>query len=425
MKDYDFGNFLCAQRKRCGLSQYQLGKLVGVSDKAVSKWENGYSKPQSQHLYKLSSILGISVDELLSHRHKPNKNVLWKKAYQTLLAQYGKSVSVEISNRYFSEFAELKETDVIIYFDLISQLNSMAKSCNQHIYATGATGSSFVAFLLGATEINPLKPHYFCPHCKAVEFDASVCCGWDLPVKRCNCGREYLRDGHNLPFETLRFSIHKNTKFNIHCSSGFCEVAKEKIGIYNESIIKLVNSKELDKLCLLEEKTNTSLNTIVFTNQRILEAFQSINTDGIPEFESDYLKGMMKESFPKSFHDLIQILGLSHTNCETPISPTIAYRDDVFNYIQDKIIENRLSNTGFAHKVMDDIRRGVFAKEGLSQEIKDWLLSLGVEEWFIDSISNVRYLFPKAHGAVCVKYALVFMWYKLNYREIFDKVFLC
>lgn len=41
MRDYSFGNFISALRERCGLSQYQLGALVGVSDKAVSKWENG------------------------------------------------------------------------------------------------------------------------------------------------------------------------------------------------------------------------------------------------------------------------------------------------------------------------------------------------------------------------------------------------
>lgn len=44
MRDYSFGNFISAQRERCGLSQYQLGALVGVSDKAVSKWENGVSQ---------------------------------------------------------------------------------------------------------------------------------------------------------------------------------------------------------------------------------------------------------------------------------------------------------------------------------------------------------------------------------------------
>ena len=43
MRDYSFGNYISTLRERMGLSQYQLGVLVGVSDKAVSKWENGGS----------------------------------------------------------------------------------------------------------------------------------------------------------------------------------------------------------------------------------------------------------------------------------------------------------------------------------------------------------------------------------------------
>ena len=46
MKDDRFGNDICALRTGLGLSQFQLGTLVGVSDKAVSKWENGDAKPR-------------------------------------------------------------------------------------------------------------------------------------------------------------------------------------------------------------------------------------------------------------------------------------------------------------------------------------------------------------------------------------------
>lgn len=44
MRDYSFGNYISVLRERRGLSQFQLGALVGVSDKAVSKWENGVSQ---------------------------------------------------------------------------------------------------------------------------------------------------------------------------------------------------------------------------------------------------------------------------------------------------------------------------------------------------------------------------------------------
>lgn len=54
MRDYSFGNFISALRVRRGLSQYQLGALVHVSDKAVSKWENGASKPRMNTMVKLA-----------------------------------------------------------------------------------------------------------------------------------------------------------------------------------------------------------------------------------------------------------------------------------------------------------------------------------------------------------------------------------
>lgn len=60
MRDYMFGNYLRELRELSGLSQYALGRLVGVSDKAVSKWECGVSKPQSRTLAKLCRTLGVA-----------------------------------------------------------------------------------------------------------------------------------------------------------------------------------------------------------------------------------------------------------------------------------------------------------------------------------------------------------------------------
>lgn len=492
MRDYSFGNFLHELRERRGLSQYQLGMLVGVSNKAVSKWENGSAKPQSRILYKLSDVLGVTVDELLACKYRSTqnrnekgvfamKNKLWKDAHQTLRNRYGDDLPVEVLNRYLSEFAELGQTDTIVYFDLLRQINDMANKISEHIRVKGVTAASFVAYVLGATEINPLKPHYFCPDCHKIEFDDTALCGWDLPVKRCSCGREYLRDGHNLPFESLRFSINKNVHFDLSVSHGLYKAVKELIRTYfcentvvtlmrkdrpnletiviiNDDVSDLTNGQELhfeeyydrlrqystitlminedlDSFRLLEQETKSTFENVNFASSCVLEAFQNGNTDGIPEFRSGFFKDIVNEVSPENFNDLIQISGLSHgtgvwvDNAQAliksgkSVSEVISYRDDVFNYIQSKMEKQGISNTGYAYKIMEDVRRGVYAKGGVSVEMNHQFSSLGIEDWFIRSIEKIQYLFPRAHGVMYVKDASILMWYKLNFPETFNKIF--
>lgn len=65
MNDYTFGNFLYELRSEKGLSQSELGELMGVTGKAVSKWEMGVSKPRPAMLLALASFFGVTVEELL------------------------------------------------------------------------------------------------------------------------------------------------------------------------------------------------------------------------------------------------------------------------------------------------------------------------------------------------------------------------
>ena len=66
MNDYKFGNFICQLRSDKGLSQSQLGEMMGVSNKAVSKWEMGVSKPRPAMLVVLASFFGVTVEELIA-----------------------------------------------------------------------------------------------------------------------------------------------------------------------------------------------------------------------------------------------------------------------------------------------------------------------------------------------------------------------
>ena len=76
MNDYSFGNYLYEKRKLCGYSQTQLAQFLGVTNKAVSKWENGRAKPTVDTLRKLAAVLGTDIEDLLRKRdEKPQASI--------------------------------------------------------------------------------------------------------------------------------------------------------------------------------------------------------------------------------------------------------------------------------------------------------------------------------------------------------------
>ena len=92
--------------------------------------------------------------------------------------------------------------------------------------------------------------------------------------------------------------------------------------------------------------------------------------------------------------------------------------------LQGKMLARGMADTGFAYKVMQDTRRGIYAKNGLPDDIRLHLKAMGAEDWFVDSISKIRFLFQKAHGVALVKLAATLMWYKLHFPKEFNEIML-
>ena len=84
MNQEKIGKFIASCRKECGYTQASLGEKLGITDRAVSKWETGKSMPDASIMLELCNLLKISVNELLTGEHIAMENYK-EKAEENLL----------------------------------------------------------------------------------------------------------------------------------------------------------------------------------------------------------------------------------------------------------------------------------------------------------------------------------------------------
>lgn len=70
MNDYEFGNYIYRLRSMSKMSLAELASKIGVTNKAVSKWEVGAAKPSTETIRKLAALFRVSIDEMLNFREK-------------------------------------------------------------------------------------------------------------------------------------------------------------------------------------------------------------------------------------------------------------------------------------------------------------------------------------------------------------------
>lgn len=85
MDQIKIGKFISKCRKEKGLTQMQLAEALNITDRAVSKWENGKAMPDSSIMLELCGILGITVNDLLSGEETEMKD--YKEAYEKNLLE--------------------------------------------------------------------------------------------------------------------------------------------------------------------------------------------------------------------------------------------------------------------------------------------------------------------------------------------------
>ena len=406
----------------------------------------------------------------------------------------------------------------------------------------GSVGSSFVATMIGITEVNPLSPHYVCGQCQYSEFitDGSYGSGFDMPDKDCpNCGHKLSKNGQDIPFETflgfdgdkvpdidLNFSGEDQPSAHLDVRDIFGEeyafragtvgtvAAKTAYGFvkgYERDYGKFYREAEVERLAQgaagvkrttgqhpggivvipnymdvydftpvqypaddvtaewqtthfnfhdidenvlkldvlghddptmirkLQDLSGIDPNDIPMDDPGVMALFsgtdilgvtpEQIGTStgmlGIPEFGTNFVRGMVDETHPTTFAELLQLSGLSHGtdvwlgNAQdlikagiADLSTVIGCRDDIMVYLMHAGLDPKMAFT-----IMERVRKGMWLK--ISEEERNGYIEAmkanNVPEWYIESCGKIKYMFPKAHAAAYVMMALRVAYFKVHH----------
>jgi DNA polymerase-3 subunit alpha (Gram-positive type) len=202
----------------------------------------------------IPDALYAPTDEFLAEQGVPSiKTKVEHMVQQSVEEIYGNPLPKIVKSRVDKELNSIIEHHFSTIYYISHLLVKKSLDDGYLVGSRGSVGSSFVATLMGITEVNPLPPHYVCPKChfhafKMTEEERSLYgendfekeyrdvfdntdCGWDLPKANCpTCNTKLIRDGHDIPFETfLGFKGDKTPDIDLNFSGEYQSEVHEYI----------------------------------------------------------------------------------------------------------------------------------------------------------------------------------------------------
>lgn len=345
------------------------------------------------------------VDNIIRHPHLVNeekiiKNMVYEKAKEL----YGEKIPKVIKERIDFELNSLLKNHWCNLYLLSQKLVAKSNEDGYPVDNRGSIASSFIAYLIGITDINPLPAHYRCKKCNYIEF-VNKPNGIDLPNKRCpNCNEKLIGEGLNIPVETLLglngdkepdidliFAKEEQEEIQIYVEKIFGKGRVFKCGILgtrgisvNQSgLLILPQGKDIfdyspvisikdnfistqadyhnlytmllkydvlsdeipSILKKLKELTGYDYKNIPLFDKKVMSLFYSgeqESTYGIIGFDSDFARNILNIVKPKNIEELIKISGLCHGT-------------NVWNENQDELIKAKETKIEDVIATRDDI----------------------------------------------------------------------
>lgn len=211
----------------------------------------------------------------------------------------------------------------------------------------------------------------------------------------------------------------------------------------HDTILKLdiLGHADPTVLRMLSDITGVNITDIPIPDEKVMSLLVSTDALGFPidatdagsatlglsELGTNMARGMIKETKPTRFYDLVQLMGLSHGtdvwtgNAQDLIRAGTCDLNSVIG-CRDSIMTS-LIYWGLPNKDAFDIMEGVRKGKVAAGKVEKWpeyveeMKKCGVPDWYIESCQKIKYMFPKAHAAAYSISTLRVAWFKVYYPE--------